>query len=166
MLPTFEATFHGEQLILMNRPFQLGFSQILILKSNRMFFLHQHTSYCKPTCVGVYPKWFGKVRKLKKGEVNFVFSTSQMSFLAPLAIWMTFPFWGGQWGVWPMPKIPLWTYCRNLLILKRIKVLYPSLDFAIPWWLRPFLDLALCLSGTTHVPRSPFPFGQIHYLFC
>jgi hypothetical protein len=55
---------------------QLGSSQFLILKGNKMPFLHQHTSYCKPTCISVYLKWFGKSRNLKTCEVEgFFFNT-------------------------------------------------------------------------------------------
>jgi len=65
MLLAFETTCHDEQLFLVSWPSKLGFNQFLILKGNRMPFLHQHTSYCKFVCVDVYFKWFGNIYKLK-----------------------------------------------------------------------------------------------------
>jgi len=73
MLPTLEATHHNEQLLLMNWPSQMGTGQFLILKGDRMPFLHQHTSYCKYAYIGMYLKWFSKVEKLKNKQDNLFF---------------------------------------------------------------------------------------------
>ncbi len=70
MLPTLEATHHNEQLLLMNWPSQMGTSQFLILKGDRMPFLHQHTFYCKLAYIGMYFKWLVKSKNLRINKIK------------------------------------------------------------------------------------------------
>ncbi len=167
MLLTFEATFHNKQLILMNRPFQLGSSWFLTLKGDNMPFLHQHTSYCKPTCVGVYLKWFGKVQILKNKQCRkFFFQHPKRLFLllSPL-----------EWQLLIEEVSEGFDQCRKSCYELHVKVCQffkwsdsfsHHQNFAIPWRLGPFSNLALCLPRTTHVPISPSPLGQFHSLPC
>jgi len=66
----------------------MGINQFFILKGDRMFFLHQHTSYCKLAYIGMYLKWFSKIKKLENKQ-DFFLSTPQMHFPIPLTIQIT-----------------------------------------------------------------------------
>ncbi len=81
MLPSFEATHHGIQLLFMNRSSQLC-SIELAFKNNRRSILHEDSFNSEVICICVNFEWFGEIQKLQhKGARDFFFQVFKYPLL-------------------------------------------------------------------------------------
>jgi hypothetical protein len=74
MLPSFGATRHGIQLLLMNWPSQLCSIKLFTLENNQMSILHEDSFDSEVIYIYVNFEWFGEVQELQhKGGQEFFF---------------------------------------------------------------------------------------------
>jgi hypothetical protein len=74
MLPSFEATHHGIQLLFMNWPSQLCSIKLLTLENNQMSILHEDSLNSEVIYICVNFDWFREIQELQhKGGQEFFF---------------------------------------------------------------------------------------------